>query len=156
MIWRPPRATLTDTLFPYTTLFRSVAVRGSRRRGLSDLGWRLYREARTRLCEARRGTALPEARPVAIRQASAGRQGLAGAHERWHARRDDGPRRRPLYRCRARVHRADAHSDRGPVRGRASDAHWPLHEAPAHGAARPERRRDGEGWISLVRLWEAP
>src|SRR3546814_2322774 len=23
MIWRPPRATLTDTLFPYPTLFRS-------------------------------------------------------------------------------------------------------------------------------------
>src|SRR3546814_4149807 len=30
MIRRPPRSTLTDTLFPYTTLFRS---RTSRRRG---------------------------------------------------------------------------------------------------------------------------
>src|SRR3546814_11294762 len=27
MIRRPPRATRTDTLFPYTTLFRSTAVR---------------------------------------------------------------------------------------------------------------------------------
>src|SRR3546814_439053 len=27
MIRRPPRSTRTDTLFPYTTLFRSVAVR---------------------------------------------------------------------------------------------------------------------------------
>src|SRR3546814_4414355 len=26
MILRPPRSTRTDTLFPYTTLFRSVAV----------------------------------------------------------------------------------------------------------------------------------
>src|SRR3546814_18867844 len=26
MIRRPPRSTLTDTLFPYTTLFRSAAV----------------------------------------------------------------------------------------------------------------------------------
>src|SRR3546814_18109591 len=26
MIRRPPRSTLTDTLFPYTTLFRSVTV----------------------------------------------------------------------------------------------------------------------------------
>src|SRR3546814_16776722 len=26
MILRPPRSTLTDTLFPYTTLFRSVAL----------------------------------------------------------------------------------------------------------------------------------
>src|SRR3546814_4615891 len=28
MIRRPPRSTRTDTLFPYTTLFRSVQVRG--------------------------------------------------------------------------------------------------------------------------------
>src|SRR3546814_8902052 len=28
MIRRPPRSTRTDTLFPYTTLFRSVRVRG--------------------------------------------------------------------------------------------------------------------------------
>src|SRR3546814_15638533 len=31
MIRRPPRATRTDTLFPYTTLFRSTARRGSDR-----------------------------------------------------------------------------------------------------------------------------
>src|SRR3546814_4061535 len=29
MIRRPPRATRTDTLFPYTTLFRSASVRGA-------------------------------------------------------------------------------------------------------------------------------
>src|SRR3546814_18417727 len=29
MIRRPPRSTLTDTLFPYTTLFRSVEKRES-------------------------------------------------------------------------------------------------------------------------------
>src|SRR3546814_17265619 len=36
MIRRPPRSTRTDTLFPYTTLFRSVFVRknkGGKRRG---------------------------------------------------------------------------------------------------------------------------
>src|SRR3546814_2390109 len=31
MILRPPRSTRTDTLFPYTTLFRSVFVVGRRR-----------------------------------------------------------------------------------------------------------------------------
>src|SRR3546814_20632232 len=31
MIRRPPRSTRTDTLFPYTTLFRSVSVLGSQR-----------------------------------------------------------------------------------------------------------------------------
>src|SRR3546814_14693503 len=29
MIRRPPRSTRTDTLFPYTTLFRSIAVESS-------------------------------------------------------------------------------------------------------------------------------
>src|SRR3546814_19068107 len=29
MIRRPPRSTRTDTLFPYTTLFRSIAVQGN-------------------------------------------------------------------------------------------------------------------------------
>src|SRR3546814_4076410 len=33
MIRRPPRSTRTDTLFPYTTLFRSRPVRGARWRG---------------------------------------------------------------------------------------------------------------------------
>src|SRR3546814_1619760 len=32
MIRRPPRSTLTDTLFPYTTLFRSPAGSADRRR----------------------------------------------------------------------------------------------------------------------------
>src|SRR3546814_4721133 len=33
MLRRPPRSTRTDTLFPYTTLFRSRSRRGLRRRG---------------------------------------------------------------------------------------------------------------------------
>src|SRR3546814_6732159 len=33
MIRRPPRSTRTDTLFPYTTLFRSAPAQGSRRAG---------------------------------------------------------------------------------------------------------------------------
>src|SRR3546814_8402117 len=41
MILRPPRSTRTDTLFPYTTLFRSVdrgAVDDRDRHGAFDLG----------------------------------------------------------------------------------------------------------------------
>src|SRR3546814_13409453 len=43
MIRRPPRSTRTDTLFPYTTLFRSVRCRGRRdagsvRRNFRDRG----------------------------------------------------------------------------------------------------------------------
>src|SRR3546814_8502994 len=37
MIRRPPRSTRTDTLFPYTTLFRSVARPGADQRDLVHL-----------------------------------------------------------------------------------------------------------------------
>src|SRR3546814_2452435 len=37
MIRRPPRSTRTDTLFPYTTLFRSAADKQDRLRSLRDL-----------------------------------------------------------------------------------------------------------------------
>src|SRR3546814_7408627 len=38
MIRRPPRSTRTDTLFPYTTLFRSVVPIGAERRDLRRVG----------------------------------------------------------------------------------------------------------------------
>src|SRR3546814_4133643 len=38
MIRRPPRSTRTDTLFPYTTLFRSRVVKGGRFRDHVDMG----------------------------------------------------------------------------------------------------------------------
>src|SRR3546814_1987629 len=50
MIRRPPRSTRTDTLFPYTTLFRSTAAE-ARDVGLVDrLGFRdqVYAEMRAR------------------------------------------------------------------------------------------------------------
>src|SRR3546814_5967408 len=43
MIRRPPRSTRTDTLFPYTTLFRSWLV-GGRRRGDARTGRRGHRD----------------------------------------------------------------------------------------------------------------
>src|SRR3546814_7201679 len=39
MIRRPPRSTRTDTLFPYTTLFRSRQSRTHRRRFLQPRTW---------------------------------------------------------------------------------------------------------------------
>src|SRR3546814_9449759 len=54
MIRRPPRSTRTDTLFPYTTLFRSVrAGTGATRRRIPDIG--------RRCCG--RGTQQSDARP---------------------------------------------------------------------------------------------
>src|SRR3546814_10340940 len=63
MIRRPPRSTLTDTLFPYTTLFRSKRsrlppeVRGAHRRSrawLRDRARLRRRRVRRHSCCARR------------------------------------------------------------------------------------------------------
>src|SRR3546814_17208028 len=43
MIRRPPRSTRTDTLFPYTTLFRSHDLRVVRQAGRESLGGRRRR-----------------------------------------------------------------------------------------------------------------
>src|SRR3546814_11339932 len=82
MIRRPPRSTRTDTLFPYTTLFRSGLVRPAAGRVAAG-------EPRTR-CALVPGARDPHER---------GRDGGAGGQRR--GRRplpDDGgqPRRRPL------------------------------------------------------------
>src|SRR3546814_18493879 len=64
MIRRPPRSTRTDTLFPYTTLFRSRQGRPARRHhALADPG--------------------PAARDG---EAPAGRRDAGGAHRRRHPR----------------------------------------------------------------------
>src|SRR3546814_4549623 len=69
MIRRPPISTRTDTLFPYTTLFRSLTV-GQRRAGLGSSGFGrrfhlyilLFRQA---FCEGLlRGASLHGAAPV--------------------------------------------------------------------------------------------
>src|SRR3546814_8913028 len=75
MIRRPPRSTRTDTLFPYTTLFRSRAVlrRGRPRR--PDLPRR-----RPHALGALRG------RPYLLRRRGLGREGRvvnAGAEKTW-------------------------------------------------------------------------
>src|SRR3546814_5775010 len=51
MIRRPPRSTRTDTLFPYTTLFRSCRGARDRPRGCGVVGRR--RHGRRRQREAR-------------------------------------------------------------------------------------------------------
>src|SRR3546814_9118179 len=57
MIRRPPRATLTDTLFPYTTLFRSAQHRTQPRRRRGPAGARRRRADRPRAVERAVGVA---------------------------------------------------------------------------------------------------
>src|SRR3546814_2246212 len=67
MIRRPPRSTRTDTLFPYTTLFRSVDRRSCLAEklpawhGVADAGVRRF----TAFCSARRRTGGHGRRPGA-------------------------------------------------------------------------------------------
>src|SRR3546814_11112629 len=80
MIRRPPRSTRTDTLFPYTTLFRSAARQRSRFRRVVPL--------QVHECRARRGRRLlrprtPLAhRPPTLRRLVGPRTGLALPHGR--------------------------------------------------------------------------
>src|SRR3546814_2109799 len=81
MIRRPPRSTRTDTLFPYTTLFRSVAARTRHRnrapaaRPAPALGLRPRR---------RTGRAPAAARDRPGDCAAAGRYGRARARSEEH------------------------------------------------------------------------
>src|SRR3546814_8646389 len=55
MIRRPPRSTRTDTLFPYTTLFRSLVVLGAGVQQFS--GWKVRQLACCRQAERVSGSA---------------------------------------------------------------------------------------------------
>src|SRR3546814_11550810 len=90
MIRRPPRSTRTDTLFPYTTLFRSHASQG--RPNLRTLRPRALR----------RGIE-PDVRRGGIAQVPGTRRAGAGIRARAAGRGDAVASRR--YRCRAAVDR---------------------------------------------------
>src|SRR3546814_2688605 len=70
MIRRPPRSTLTDTLFPYTTLFRSCfgcGVSGDHFRFLTDLEGLNFPEAVQQIADMA-GISLPQPDPQAGRR----------------------------------------------------------------------------------------
>src|SRR3546814_1599911 len=85
MIRRPPRSTRTDTLFPYTTLFRSQPPLASCRPVLTVRTW------------AGLGDGLAKRRPSDLRQATVHRE-LAGGHEAAVIRREEGRPRRDFRR----------------------------------------------------------
>src|SRR3546814_16558780 len=101
MIRRPPRSTRTDTLFPYTTLFRSADEAGQAgrrradgRRGRAFLGAaavgrsprgndRLFREAapQIQLGEIRLGGLVR--RPARSEERRVGKEGASTCRSRW-------------------------------------------------------------------------
>src|SRR3546814_17644266 len=87
MIRRPPRSTRTDSLFPYTTLFRSLRADGGEGVGLLQAAVEVHRE-HVGVAEARRLVDLrvdqaQAARDGVVRQAGGIRAAeLAGVEER--------------------------------------------------------------------------
>src|SRR3546814_2525275 len=66
MIRRPPRSTRTDTLFPYTTLFRSdhvVETLNREREGLVFLLWGAYAQKKGAVIDPRRHRVLKTTHP---------------------------------------------------------------------------------------------
>src|SRR3546814_7043701 len=78
MIRRPPRATRTDTLFPYTTLFRSPLTKG----GLSDLSQGAGEPIALTSSVCRSHWEIDNA--IAVRRSSPRKQGVHGSIEPTH------------------------------------------------------------------------
>src|SRR3546814_20237766 len=73
MIRRPPGSTRTETLFPYTTLFRSVQAMTRRPLTDYDQQWELICMLCTELPSIEAGTAVPEDLPPDVEGAGDGR-----------------------------------------------------------------------------------
>src|SRR3546814_6973566 len=112
MIRRPPRSTRTDTLFPYTTLFRSALPRPVRRKQ----GRRLHRLAGA--CRARAGRHAASAHPAALSRLREGGAGLLPTAA-------TAAGRAPLGGCRRQRGHWRGQRDRpgGGDRGRRSEEH---------------------------------
>src|SRR3546814_15775892 len=68
MIRRPPRSTRTDTLFPYTTLFRSPdGPEAARMRGSAGTRWRRDVDAGPVFLHTLKGTRTGRCRPAVYR-----------------------------------------------------------------------------------------
>src|SRR3546814_13821394 len=106
MIRRPPRSTRTDTLFPYTTLFRSAGAEpgGHRRRGHAEKTVRLRNFPHRNERAGRRAAALYAAHAAVQRlcrkaPADLGAAGTAGEHRgRWSHRLSDRQTDRETFR----------------------------------------------------------
>src|SRR3546814_14924683 len=128
---RPPRSTRTDTLFPYTTLFRSRDVRdkGDRRAELADRARETENERRENSGERKRQA--DRAKGVPTPRAQGPRRALQSPV--------DPPDRQP-----PRAHHQRQRHDRGGARG-AGPAEHPSPAEPAFDPADDGAQRgDGE------------
>src|SRR3546814_20505085 len=122
MIRRPPRSTRTDTLFPYTTLFRSHGARrtgrGPRRGALAGRPARYRAAGPASLYRRpdRRADGLDRAGPSQTRKGDADRSDPARAWlQRSAVRRDTGRRPDPRSRAATQGGPGQARSEEGRV-----------------------------------------
>src|SRR3546814_13325627 len=97
MIRRPPRSTRTDTLFPYTTLFRSAAALWPVGAGRVPLPRRTLRKLVDPACRAAGDSARPDRRGAGGDAAGPGQQPLftgRPAHHHGTRRQERDPDRR--------------------------------------------------------------
>src|SRR3546814_18479384 len=152
MIRRPPISTLTDTLFPHTTLFLSASWSTSRRRG-STCSWRRgARRAWSSWPRASRRTWWPRAEAPERRDGFQPRE-TSGAQARPTVRGRHGPA--PHVDAAHGHQLIDCSTRTAPgVQMTATSAIVPdPREEPASAptpgvgaAAQPEERRDGKEW----------
>src|SRR3546814_17212244 len=95
MIRRPPRSTRTDTLFPYTTLFRSPAALASSPTEPTPISLQLAQSpmlcsphTRTasnhQINSCKRKSATDESSPVPLRRGLPGAHALGSSRLHWH------------------------------------------------------------------------
>src|SRR3546814_16750289 len=139
MIRRPPRSTRTDTLFPYTTLFRSYLAAGDVFQANLSRGWcARFDDA---LDPARLHESLREANPAPFSGLFAGDgwAGVSASPERLVSVRGDVVETRPIAGTRPRF---DGDDDRARIR-----------ELAGHRSA---DRRAGREWVSTCRTRGPP
>src|SRR3546814_3960942 len=131
---RPPRSTRTDTLFPYTTLFRSRAGELRARRPA-------WNPARGRLARGGASRGLRPVPAVAVHDAARPR---AHPRRQQHRERARGARRHVGCGCRDRRARNRRPPRPGGARGghrRQPQRRHALRAGEPHGRARPAHRR---------------
>src|SRR3546814_11118384 len=145
MTRRPPRSTRTDTLFPYPTLFRSIAERYLRDRQTVESLRCLVHHLRGHHHGSRLGSCCP-VRDVLCRRLDGSRRG---------DRADPDAPEHPVPPFQLPRHHQEYHVT-APNPDAAKDRGCPRGRHAKTGEARSTERRDGKEWCRTYKLQGSP